>query len=755
MALNRVTTPNPSQIAGRLDANGQVIIENQSGVIFYKGSQVNTAGLMVSAASSSDTATRGFLSGGKLVTDLPANPSAVVINQGQITVKQAGLAALVAPQVRNDGVIVARLGHVVLASGTEITLDLYGDGLMSIDVTGLVKTLPNGATALVTNTGIIVADGGTVQLTARAADSIVQTLVDAGGIIRANTIGSHLGTIRLAGVGGNITVEGQLEANGTAPSTTGGNIVVNPSGSVNVASKARISASGQAGGGAIALGTRLKRAKGGPGVTATHTSTNVYVAPGAQIAANATHNGKGGRVTVLSTGATVMDGAISATGGPHGGNGGFVETSGIQVLDVGPTTSVTAAAPHGTAGQWLLDPDSDILITDTGTSNVTCTAAGVCQPTSDRSILAPSIIEADLNNGTSVMVTTSNTRGTQAGNITVGQTLGGTDGEIQLTGTANVSLALDAGAGGGAGSITINSPITDGGSDGGALTVVLLAPNGTINIANAISVAGSLTASSINTSFSANVTSGGAQIYNSPVTLAAPVTLDSPAGITFNNEISGGANALTLTTEGGPVTMSGITTTGNLTFNTTDPLNDAHGTITLDTGIYTVTPELYVFPAVTTNGTLTLGAQTSFGAKTLGSNTTFVSEVAGTGPDFKSTVDGDFSLAANLITAAALFVGKIGATTPLASPTVNGNGNSVIEANITTSGPQTYNGTVQLNDSVTLGSNGDGTANGAIDFAAQVLGQGNSLTLTSGSGNQTLSGFNSAGGNLTLTTMER
>jgi len=360
LALNRVTTPNPSQIAGRLNANGQVIIENQSGVIFYKGSQVNTAGLMVSAASSSDAATRAFLNGGKLVTDLPANPNAAVINQGQITVRQAGLAALVAPQVRNDGVIVARLGRVVLASGTQTTLDLYGDGLMSIDVTGLVKTLPNGATALVTNTGVIIADGGTVQLTAREADSIVQTLVDAGGKIRANTIGSHVGKITLAGVGGNITIEGQLQANGAAPGTVGGNIVVNPSGNVNVASTARISASGQAGGGVVAIGTTLKRAVGGPSVTAKHTSAGVTIASGAQIAANATQKGNGGRVTVLSTGTTVINGTISATGGPLGGNGGFVETSG-DVLGMA-TGSVDVAAQAGSAGTWLIDPTNLYIV---------------------------------------------------------------------------------------------------------------------------------------------------------------------------------------------------------------------------------------------------------------------------------------------------------------------------------------------------------------------------------------------------------
>ena len=54
VALNRVTGPDPSQIAGRIDANGQVVLVNQSGVNFYQGAQVNAAGVMVSAAGISN-----------------------------------------------------------------------------------------------------------------------------------------------------------------------------------------------------------------------------------------------------------------------------------------------------------------------------------------------------------------------------------------------------------------------------------------------------------------------------------------------------------------------------------------------------------------------------------------------------------------------------------------------------------------------------------------------------------------------------
>ncbi len=358
VTLNRVVGPDPSQIAGHINANGQVVLTNQSGVTFYKGAQVNTNGLMVSAIGMSNKALQGFMAGGKVVLDQPGNPNAAVVNNGNITVKQAGLAALVAPQVANHGTITAALGHVVLAGAKTATLDLYGDGLLSLDVSNQVTQVPVGrdgkpVAALVTNTGVIIADGGTVQLTARAADGIVQTLVDAGGRIRAATMGEHTGTIALNGMGGSIIVEGQLSAVGKNPGTTGGAIEVATDGNVGIAATAKINASGKAGGGTVAIGTTLARAKGVPGVASTLTAKNVAVAKGATIKANATDNGDGGRITVLSSGNTQIDGQISAAGGANGGNGGFVETSGNTL---GVTASVDLSAPHGTIGTWLLDP---------------------------------------------------------------------------------------------------------------------------------------------------------------------------------------------------------------------------------------------------------------------------------------------------------------------------------------------------------------------------------------------------------------
>jgi filamentous hemagglutinin family protein len=367
VALNRVTGPDPSQIAGRIDANGQVVLINQSGVNFYKGAQVNTAGLIVSTANATD---EKFMQGGPLRLDQPGKPNAKIDNQGNITIRQAGLAALVAPQVANSGTISAKLGQVVLAGAQTATIDLYGDGLLSLDVGSQVKQVPvdaagKQATALVTNRGVIVADGGTVRLTAAAADGVVQNLVQAGGKIRAATVGDHAGTIALNGVGGSIVVEGQLGAPGAAPGTKGGDIEIVSTGNVGVASTARISASGKAGGGTVAIGTTLDRAKGGPGVMPAMTAKNVAVQQGATIAANAGSQGNGGRIAALSTGTTTMAGTINAKGGETAGDGGSAEVSGAHLR---LTAGVDLSARSGATGTLLLNPEDLTIVHGTSAS---------------------------------------------------------------------------------------------------------------------------------------------------------------------------------------------------------------------------------------------------------------------------------------------------------------------------------------------------------------------------------------------------
>lgn len=254
ITLNRVVGPDPSVIAGQVRSNGRLVLTNQAGITVADGAKIDAQSLVLSAPGISEANAKA----GKLVFDQPAQAAAGVDNQGTLTVAKTGLAALVAPSVANSGVIRAPLGTVVLAGAAAHTVDLYGDGLLSIDVTRHVSTDRNGGTALVTNTGTILAHGGTVQLTAAAVDGLVQTLVNADG--RIDVSGRQVGgQVAITAVGGDIVqpAGGRIAANATV-SGNGGAVRLLASGTTTQAGRiAARGAGGGAGGTVEVSGARL------------------------------------------------------------------------------------------------------------------------------------------------------------------------------------------------------------------------------------------------------------------------------------------------------------------------------------------------------------------------------------------------------------------------------------------------------------------------------------------------------------------
>ena len=257
IALNRVTgSESPSQILGTLNANGQVWIINPNGVMFGGNAQVNVAGLV---ATSVDIDNNNFMAG-NYTFNHPGNANAAISNAGSITTADAGLVAFVAPNVSNAGLIQAKLGKVQLGSGDSFTLDLYGDGLINLQASPAVTQ------QIVSNSGVIQANGGTVTLTAAAAAATVNSLINMSGVIEAESIGSQNGQIVLYAEGSNAvagnvaankgqkqgasTVTGlrPLDASGYGSGQTGGSISVLGD-NVGILSGALINASGDAGGG--------------------------------------------------------------------------------------------------------------------------------------------------------------------------------------------------------------------------------------------------------------------------------------------------------------------------------------------------------------------------------------------------------------------------------------------------------------------------------------------------------------------------
>ncbi len=239
VALNRVIAGDASQIHGKLSANGQVWLINPNGVVFGKGSQVDVGGLV---ASTMNITNEDFLAGKAVFTR--NGTTGGIVNQGTINAADGGLVALLAPTVRNEGIITARLGTVAMAAGDRITLDAGANGLLQVAVDpATVKTL-------VENKQLIVADGGQVVMTGKAADALSASVVANTGTIQARAVAEHQGRILLIAdmEHGETQVGGTLDA--SAPAGGNGGFIETSAARVTVADSALITtkaASGQSG----------------------------------------------------------------------------------------------------------------------------------------------------------------------------------------------------------------------------------------------------------------------------------------------------------------------------------------------------------------------------------------------------------------------------------------------------------------------------------------------------------------------------
>jgi filamentous hemagglutinin family protein len=343
--LNRVTGSQVSMILGRLDANGQVLLINPNGIIFGKGAQINVGSLIASTANLSN---ENFMQG-KLIFDQPGKPGAGIVNSGSITAAEGGLVALVAPHVRNDGLIQARLGKVTLGAADTFTIDLYGDGLINLALTDaslaqLKDAQGQPVKSLITQAGTIDVGGGkAVLVTAEAAKSMLDSLINMSGTILADSAVQEGGRILLLAKGGDVDVSGNLSAKGI----TGGQIDVLGD-QVHLAPTAKLDTDGTNGGGILHVGGAYQ------GSGDTYRAQSTQIDAGATLQANALTRGNGGEVVVWADGHTAYAGSIQARGGVEGGDGGLVEVSGKQTLAFNGL--VDAGATNDRAGSLLLDP---------------------------------------------------------------------------------------------------------------------------------------------------------------------------------------------------------------------------------------------------------------------------------------------------------------------------------------------------------------------------------------------------------------
>ncbi|MCE5312731.1 MAG: filamentous hemagglutinin N-terminal domain-containing protein, partial [Nitrospiraceae bacterium] len=528
-ALNRVVGSDPSAIFGSLTANGRVFLINPSGIIFGSTARIDVGGMVASTLNMKDN---DFLAGSyNFYKDGTAGS---ILNQGIISAKEAGFIAMLAPEIRNEGIVTADFGTVAFGAGEKMTLNFSGNNLLGI-------TVEEGSlNALIENKNLIQSDAGRVIMTARAANELALSAVNNEGIVRARSIQEKNGVIVLdSGQSGMTTITGTLDASST--DSKGGRIVATGE-RVLVKSGAHLTASGALGGGEVLVGGSWQNSD-----TTVRQATGTVIEHGALLEANATDTGNGGTVVAWSditnpNSVTRAYGTFEAKGGPNGGNGGRIETSGHWLDTTGSTGS--AAAYSGRPGVWLFDP-YDVTITTANANGSWGSAGGTDTWTpSGTSTILNTDINSKLENGTNVTITTGSPASSGLGDITVSSAI------TKTTGNADVTLTLQA-----ANSILVNQAISNTGGTG-KLHIVLDADNnnGIGDGAGIVMLNADITTNGGNLSFGTGRTA----------------TISGVSTLVGGDVYVAGAGARTLSTNGGNVDVKGemiIANTSGLTIN--------------------------------------------------------------------------------------------------------------------------------------------------------------------------------------------
>ena len=232
MVWNHISDPNPTQILGHLDANGYVVLQNQSGIYIGGNAVINAAGLLMTTAPVAQLDVFG--SGAWNFTAPP--PTASIINYGEINAGPAGSVFLISHDIENNGTITAPEGNIGLCAGKQVLVSTRADGRgFSAEV-----TLPQGS---VDNSGRLIADAGTIALNAQ--------VVNQGGLIQANSIHEQNGVIEIVAsdsvtLGADSTISAKGDTQGTSP---GGQVTIKAGNTFSDTATSAIDVSGGAQGG--------------------------------------------------------------------------------------------------------------------------------------------------------------------------------------------------------------------------------------------------------------------------------------------------------------------------------------------------------------------------------------------------------------------------------------------------------------------------------------------------------------------------
>jgi len=430
--------------------------------------------------------------------------------------------------INQNGILVGPTGVVDVARFIASTLNVSDSDFLAgrltfnngatagnVENQGTIKSATGGSVYLiganVTNSGVITSPNGEILLAAGQTVQLVDTATPGVSVNVTGGAGSvtNLGTISAAA--GRIGIAAGL---------------INNSGNINASSVVND-------GGRIFL----------------RASQNLTTTASSNITADGASTGQGGSVVLYSDKVAYLDGDISARGAA--GKGGYVETSGKQSLDVVKVPTV------GSGGEWYIDPyDLEVVSDSFATNNTTADPVNAISSSGNSSKIRASTIVGMLNVGTDVTLTTGNSGGSDAGNITVSADInkvGATDANLTLNAQNNISINANITSSGSALNLTLNSYYR---GDGGG------SHDANVNHADISLNGGVLTVSNGNSTITSNAGNGGLNLNNGSRLLltqassglkAADVTVDGTSSLF----ISQGSASVGNFTNSGTTNVSG------------------------------------------------------------------------------------------------------------------------------------------------------------------------------------------------------
>jgi filamentous hemagglutinin family protein len=429
--LNRVVGNDPSQIFGKLTANGQVILINPNGIVFGKGGSVTASAFTASTFGMSEEDFKK----GKYKYDRNGSKAGITVEEGASinTTVPGGYVALISATVNNQGNISTKQGPVILAAGESVALPSTLTDNVGIPLSGKVRLelAPSTINASVENGGTITTEGGQVLMQAAAVADAVASVTHTGAI---DTTGAQGGAVTLLAEGGHIKASGSITANSIDANNKGGDIIIG-----------RDEVTGELAATTDVSGAHLE-SKGGFVETSGHDlnvdsaqvkAANWLLDPdniditGDAVAAKAGFSkikasdianalNAGTSVTVRTTAPTGLnqptysDNAGTGSGSPVAGDGN-IEVNAAIVKSGSNNASLTLLADNGiTVNQRIGIASSDA--TSTGKLDVTMNSGGVASATgTSLGMTLNNVIDANAAHGGTVTLTGTTSNATQNG----------------------------------------------------------------------------------------------------------------------------------------------------------------------------------------------------------------------------------------------------------------------------------------------------------------------------------------------------